>query len=160
MKANIKKGLLALGILWVMLLFVLFVISSLNHTEETTKHANTATETETVQPSQTPTQAPSYTLSAKQLADDYEANAVAADAKYKGKIVVVSGTIDSIGKDIMDQAYIVLDRGERILGGVRCMFAKEEEPSVARLSKGQYVSVKGVVHGGAMGASLDKCTLQ
>jgi hypothetical protein len=155
-----KKGLVGIGILLVIGWLLIYISAHKDHTEVATKHTDTATNTDTVQPQQTPAQTPSFTLSAKQLADEYEANVVAADAKYKGQIVVVSGTIDSIGKDITDEAYIVLDRGERILGGVQCYFTKDEEISVARLSKGQYVSVKGEVHGEARGASLDKCTLQ
>lgn len=105
-------------------------------------------------------QAPSYTLSANQLYRDYKDNEVAADQKYKGRIVVVSGTIQSIGKDILDQAYIVIG-GEGFLDGVQCMFTKGEESSVARLSNGQRVAVKGEVSGKMVGnVLLKKCTLQ
>ena len=48
---------------------------------------------------------PDYVLSANKLFKEYDKNSVAADAKYEDKIVVVSGTIQSIGKDIMDTAY-------------------------------------------------------
>ena len=48
---------------------------------------------------------PDYVLSANALFNEYDKNSVAADAKYEDKIVVVSGTIQSIGKDIMDTAY-------------------------------------------------------
>ncbi len=103
--------------------------------------------------------APSYTLSANQLYGAYNDNEVAADAKYKGKIVIVYGTIQNIGKDIMDDAYIVIGGGG-FLNGVQCMFTKGEQSSVSRLSKGQQVTVKGEV-GGKMGNVLvTKCSLQ
>jgi hypothetical protein len=73
---------------------------------------DTDTDTKKVQ-----SQTPAYTLSANQLVKDYEANEVAADAKYKGLIVIVSGSIESIGKDIMDQAYVVIG-GQGFLDGV------------------------------------------
>lgn len=92
------------------------------------------------------TQAARYTVSANQLYSEYNSNEVAADAKYKGKIVIVSGTIQDIGKDIMDNAYIVIG-GSGFLDGVQCTFSKGEESSVARLSKGQQVTVKGEVAG-------------
>jgi len=115
---------------------------------------DTDTDTKKVQ-----SQTPSYTLSANQLYRDYKANEVAADAKYKDRIVVVSGTIDSIGKDIMNQAYIVIG-GEGFLDGVQCMFTKGEESSIAQLSKGQHVTVKGKVSGKMGNVLLNKCTLQ
>ncbi|HEY6242711.1 MAG TPA: hypothetical protein VIX17_02120 [Pyrinomonadaceae bacterium] len=104
-------------------------------------------------------QSPSYTLSADQLYSEYKANEVAADAKYKGKIVLVSGTIQNIGKDILDSAYIVVG-GEGFLDGIQCSFTKGEEGSVARLSKGQRVSVKGEVSGKMGNVQLNKCSLQ
>ncbi len=172
MKEITKKSLMAIGILMVLSVFVLFLLSRQDRSGEATKHTKEmATNTETAQPQQVPQttntetaqpeQTSSYTLSARQLHDEYKANAVAADMKYKGHIVVISGTIDSIGKDIFDQAYIVVD-GESLSGGVHCTFAKDEESSIARLSKGQYVTVKGKVWGAGVagGPLLDKCTLQ
>ena len=98
-------------------------------------------------------QTPSYTLTADELYRDYEANEVAADATYKGRIVVVSGTVQSIGKDIMDTAYVVIG-GTGILDGVQCMFTRDEEASVARLSVGQRVSIQGEVSGRVIGNVL------
>jgi hypothetical protein len=101
----------------------------------------------------------SFTLSADGLYAEYKSNEVAADQKYRGKIVVVSGVIRDIGKDIMDNAYIVIG-GSGFLDGVQCTFTKVEESSVARLSKGQRVTVKGEV-GGKMGNVLvNKASLQ
>lgn len=105
-------------------------------------------------------QAPSYTLTANQLYSEYDSNEVAADAKYKGKVVIVSGTIQDIGKDVMDDAYIVIG-GEGFLDGVQCMFTKGEQSSVARLSKGQQVTIKGEVEGKMIGNVLiSKASIQ
>jgi hypothetical protein len=115
---------------------------------------DTETDTKQVQ-----SQSPSYTLSADQLYSEYKANEVAADARYKGKIVLVSGTIQNIGKDVLDSAYIVVG-GKGFLDGVQCSFTKGEESSVARLSKGQSVAVKGEVSGKMGNVQLNKCSLQ
>lgn len=104
-------------------------------------------------------QSPSYTLAATELSRDYNANEVAADNKYKGKVVVVSGTIQSIGKDITDSAYIVIG-GSGFLDGVQCMFTKSGESAVAQLSKGSRVSVKGEVNGKMGNVLLRNCTLE
>jgi hypothetical protein len=115
---------------------------------------DTDTDTKQVQ-----SQSPSYTLSADQLYYDYGANEVSADAKYKGKVVVVSGAVQSIGKDVMGSAYIVVG-GKGFLDGAQCTFTKGEESSVARLSKGQRVSVKGEVSGKMGHVQISKCSLQ
>ena len=93
---------------------------------------------------------PDYVLSANTLFKEYDKNNVAADAKYEGKIVEVSGTIQSIGKDIMDTAYLVIG-GSGFLDGVQCMLPRGQEGLVARVSKGQYVTLKGKVSGQIMG---------
>jgi hypothetical protein len=115
---------------------------------------DTDTDTQKVQ-----SQAPSYTLSASQLYSDYNSNEVAADSKYKGKVVIVTGTIQDIGKDIMDDAYIVIGGGG-FLDGVQCTFTKGEQSSVARLSKGQQVRLKGEVAGKMGNVLVNKCSLQ
>lgn len=115
---------------------------------------DTDTDTQKVQ-----SQAPSYTLSANQLYNEYNSNEVAADSKYKGKVVIVTGTIQDIGKDFMDDAYIVIG-GDGFLDGVQCTFTKGEQSSVARLSKGQSVRVKGEVAGKMGNVLVNKCSLQ
>ena len=105
-------------------------------------------------------QAPAHRITANALFAEYKANEVAADAKYKGKIVIVSGVIQKIGKDVLDQAYIVIG-GKGFLDGVQCTFAESQNASIARLSKGQKVTVKGEVKGKMMGHILvSKCSLQ
>ncbi|HSG30894.1 MAG TPA: hypothetical protein VLB82_05045 [Thermodesulfobacteriota bacterium] len=105
-------------------------------------------------------QSPAYTLTANQLYNEYKNNEVAADSKYKGKIVVVSGTVQDIGKDIMNEAYIVIG-GTGLLDGVQCMFTKGQQSSVAKLSKGQQVKVKGEVSSLTLGVVLlFRCSVQ
>ena len=47
---------------------------------------------------------PNVTVSARKLYKEYNANEIAADEKYKGQIIQVSGIIRDIGNDIMDNA--------------------------------------------------------
>lgn len=91
-----------------------------------------------------------YVISANALYKAYDDNSVAADSKYEGKIVKVSGHIQSIGKDIADTAYLVIG-GEGYLDGVQCMLPEGQEGLVGSLSKGQYVTLKGEVSGQVVG---------
>ncbi len=105
------------------------------------------------------TQSASYSISAQQLYAEYKANEVAADQRYKGKILEVYGEIDSIGKDITDTIYITL-KGDKYFGSVQCLFSKDHEHQVANLSKGQFVTVKGKCDGKMMNILLRGCILK
>src|SRR6267143_79813 len=49
-----------------------------------------------------------YKTTAQQLFADYEANEVAADEKIKDKVIEISGTVESIRKDLTDSIVISL----------------------------------------------------
>lgn len=90
-------------------------------------------------------------ISAVQLSEEYNANKVAADAKYKGKTLEISGVIDNIGKDIVDTPYVTLKGRELSLFGVQCMFGKTDEPKLATLSKGRNITLRGEMSGELIG---------
>ena len=104
--------------------------------------------------------APKFILSADQLYQEYENNEIAADNKYKGKIVLISGTIQNISKG--DWGRPIIEIGSELYSGVRCHLKMSEEHAVARLSKGQRVSVKGEVKGKDLPyyVHVKNCTLQ
>lgn len=51
---------------------------------------------------------PLIVVSAREIASDYDDNEVAADQKYKGKILEVSGIVASIDSSVGDQAIVQL----------------------------------------------------
>jgi hypothetical protein len=106
---------------------------------------------------QTAQESPAYRIGADALYAEYQANQVAADQKYKGQVVVVSGTIRDIGKDLMDQPYIQL--GKSALLGVKCTFVKSDSSPIANLQKGQSVTVKGRVAGQIVDVMIKDCSL-
>jgi hypothetical protein len=85
-------------------------------------------------------------VTATKLMADYNANEVAADAQYKGRIVDVSGTINSIGKDILDAPYVALSTNE-YYSVVQCMFSKSDQAQLASLSKDTRITLRGRVSG-------------
>jgi len=100
------------------------------------------------------------TVSASTIVDDYKNNEVAADEKYKGKVVEVSGTIESIAKDVMDTMYVTLaGGGEFEMRSVQCYFADSEKDKLASLSKGSRLTVKGRCEGLMMNVQLKGCTI-
>ncbi|MCL1861862.1 MAG: OB-fold putative lipoprotein [Proteobacteria bacterium] len=85
-------------------------------------------------------------VSARDMIKAYDANEVSADGMFKGKIVEVTGRVGSIGKDITDNPYIAIDTGD-VIRSVQCFFQKSAESELARVSKGQRITIRGEVDG-------------
>lgn len=83
-------------------------------------------------------------ISAVDILAEYEANAVKADSKYKGKMLEISGVIDDFGKDILDQTYITISDGKEFsTNDVQFYFDDSETSKVAELKKGDSVVIVG-----------------
>jgi hypothetical protein len=80
-------------------------------------------------------------ISAKKLYEEYDENEPAADEKYKGKVLEVTGPIKSIDKDYFDSINLELETGQ-ILSGVTAKLAPSEKSKATTLKKKQQVSVR------------------
>lgn len=84
---------------------------------------------------------PEYT--AKELMSEYEANVVNADKEYNDVVMVVTGTVSSIGKTNGDKNLtVILDSGT-YFSGVQLNFKTSQEDSVAALREGDTVKAIG-----------------
>lgn len=106
-----------------------------------------------------PLSGPVVTVTPQQLLKDYTANEVSADMKYKGKTLEVTGTIDSISKDLFDQVYVALDAGDP-MRNVTCYLDSESQKKVADLKKGQRVTIQGRGDGMMMNVMLRDSVLK
>lgn len=97
-------------------------------------------------------------INARQLYSEYEANGVLADKNYKDKALKVTGIVDNIDKDIMDQIYVTLN-GDEYVGDIQCFFSEEYLDQAAELKKGQKITVTGVCEGKMMNVVLKGCTI-
>lgn len=93
------------------------------------------------------------------LIQEYKDNEVAADEKYKGKTVKITGLVKDIGKDILDNAYITINDGKDITWDyAQCYFKnKDEIAKVANLKKGDSVTVIGTVGSYNLSLAVKKC---
>ncbi|MDD5726112.1 MAG: hypothetical protein PHC53_01720 [Patescibacteria group bacterium] len=106
--------------------------------------------TKTPKPTPKPAEPAVIKITADQLYSEYEANEVAADNAYKGKILEVSGKIDNIAKDILDNPYITL-KTQVMFGSVQCFLKDSEQSKAATLKKGQNIVVRGKGSGQTLG---------
>jgi hypothetical protein len=114
-------------------------------------------------PATAPAPAPAATVKAGDLLAEYAANAVAADAQYKGKLIQVSGKFGTAQKaPLLGYAVQVLpeDAGDLNLTGVQCFIVEAAQPDVAKLKPGQMVTLQGTCDGQVVGqVKMSNCTV-
>jgi len=100
-------------------------------------------------------------VTVEELHSAYEADKVAADAKFTNKILKVTGVVDRIVvKDIHDIYYIILTSAEKKEEwNVRCTFDKEHGAKLNRLKAGQAVTVHGKYDGYRINILMRDCVL-
>lgn len=99
-------------------------------------------------------------VTSAQIVSDYKENGVAADAKYKDKLIEVSGTVKTIDKDITDTPYISLESYEyAIVDHVQCMFDRNKATELASVKKGQKIVLQGSVQGKLGNIIVNKCQI-
>ncbi|CAB3952783.1 OB-fold protein [Achromobacter piechaudii] len=81
------------------------------------------------------------TLSAAELFRIYDENEVAADLKFKGRLVRVEGKVESINVSFSGEPYISLEVPGHFLSGVRLNFSKAAMPHLAKVNKGAVIQV-------------------
>lgn len=89
--------------------------------------------------------APAVEVTARQLVADYDKNEIAADTKYKGHTLEVTGTVQSVGKDFLDVPYVSLASDNAIFG-VQCYLNQDDAATVeeaSKLTKGAKVTMRG-----------------
>lgn len=84
-------------------------------------------------------------IKAPDLTKEYDSNEVAADGKYKGKLISVTGKISDIS-EVLGTLTVDLE-GHKESGinllSVKCNFNDSDKESVAKLKKGQNTTLIG-----------------
>jgi len=100
-----------------------------------------------------------YRVTADELYSEFEANEVAGDLKYKGKIIAVTGYVDNISSTFGISVVLIGSPGDWF--GVRCYFPESEAPDVAQLREGDYVTIVGECIGMLMfNVGLEDCYVE
>lgn len=101
--------------------------------------------------------APTIQISAMSLYKAYDENEVAADEQYKGKRLLISGTVTSIDKDFLDNIVLVL-KGPNQFMGTHATLEKSEKSGASSLHKGDSVTLACTCKGRIVGSpSLGDC---
>lgn len=97
-------------------------------------------------------------VTADKLYEDFEANEVAAEQKYTGQYVKVTGIISEINsKDILTSANVLLNVDSSLFGCVQCNFNSSNSSQLANLRKGQKVTISGVCGDLSLNIMISDC---
>jgi hypothetical protein len=98
---------------------------------------------------------------AREIVAAYKENEIAADARFKGKTITVTGEVATIGKDILDTPYVTLS-AEPVdsFRTVQASFSRDAADELAGLRKGQTISVVCRSNGLLMNVLLDRCAIR
>lgn len=89
---------------------------------------------------------PDFTLSATDLIRSYEADDSAANRKYNGKAIEVSGSVKNIEKD--ERGFYTIILGDSTsLSSVRCSMDTIHKDDAAGLTSGSSVTLRGACTG-------------
>ena len=100
-------------------------------------------------------------ITAEELLSAYEADVVTAHEKFANKILKVTGTVDRIViNNINNNYYITLASAETDgKWDVQCTFDKKHVPELNRLTTGQTVTVQGKYAGYVTSILIKNCVL-
>jgi len=101
-------------------------------------------------------------ISAVELSKAYEENEVAADEKYKGKMIETTGKIAGIDNGVTDKDLIVkLSDGKYDMRTTYCYMNASEKDKVIAFKKGQQVTLIGKGSSATLGSPvLKECTVK
>lgn len=121
----------------------------------TTNPATTANANSAAAPTEKP-----LAVQAKALTKEYDENELAADGKYKGKMLAVSGKVANIAETFGNVTASL--EGHNAVISVMCSFDESEKGAVAKLKKGGQATFVGTGDGmtGGMYAGLGNCRIQ
>ena len=139
-KPAIKKPIYKKWWFWVIIALAVLIIGNTGSKDSASTPAET---TEATKPQ-------GIKVTAKELRDAYEQNEIAAQKKYDGQLVEVTGIVDNIGDDIFNDVYITLSTGKP-LRSIQCYFEEDAEiDKVATVISGQEITVVGTCKGLAL----------
>ncbi len=139
---------------------LMFLGLGCSQTKETTTSANQNTASQTQSNSTTKAPEIQIELTAKALTKAYDENELAADEKYKNKLLKVAGKITDIS-ETLGNVTVQLE-GHKFLQNVMCSFEESEKGNVAKLKKGQQTTLLGRGDGKTLGlyVGMQTCKIQ
>lgn len=97
-----------------------------------------------------------YEIEASQIINQFETNEEIANTQYLGKVIVVSGTLESFKETPNDISLYI--KQETDLSGILCSFDKSAI-DITKLQTGSQIKIKGICTGYLIDVVMNKCVL-
>ena len=101
---------------------------------------------------------PNYKLTAIELFNEYSSNEEAANTKFLGKIIQVTGTIHEINLEDSIRTTVILET-EDMFSGVTCVLNDRYASQQKEILIGSEVTIKGECSGKLIDVVLNNCVL-
>lgn len=97
-------------------------------------------------------------VTAQAILREYSDNEVRADQQFKGRPWVVTGIIESIGKDLIGRPYLILTSdGAAAYPAIQAVFQRDATDAIAQLHKRYSVRVTCTCEGKTMHVQFSDC---
>lgn len=94
------------------------------------------------------------------LLSDYTANEVAADQRYKGRLIRIRGVLKEVNKDTLNAPFVVVGNGSDVaLRDLQCSLSQSAGEEAAGLTRGEPITIQGRVSGLRLNVQLTDCTV-
>jgi hypothetical protein len=108
-------------------------------------------------------QARTVVVTAADLLQEFAKDPAAADKKYAGKYLEISGVVEKSGRGRHDVPFVILaGRDEKAKVKIECFFdlgGRKDEAQIKRLEKGQTIKVRGEYDGQVSNVQVRECIL-
>jgi hypothetical protein len=102
-------------------------------------------------------------VTAADLLQEFGKDPAAADKKYAGKYLEISGTVERSGRGRHDVPFVILTgRNEKVKVKIECFFdvgGRKDEAQIKRLENGQSIKVRGEYDGQVSNVQVRECIL-
>lgn len=113
---------------------------------------------DTIYPQETMSAEPDVVVQVEQIVQDYRTNEIAADERYKGKVVQTTGFVNAVGKDLADAPFLTIGPTTGELARlVQCGLVPAAAASASRVREGDRVTIRGRVIGLMINVQLRDC---
>lgn len=89
-------------------------------------------------------------VTVEQLVSSYRENELAAERRFGGRLVEVTGSVSAVAHDALGRPYVQI-------GEIRCTLKKEGRAAAETLRRGEAVTIRGEASRGAIGLTLEEC---
>ena len=162
MKKALKYGLIAL--VGLVVIGALAGPSDTNSTQQSQQSSQVqekkeANSTTTKKPTKTPV--PVVKVNLASFVKEFDANQLAAEQKYEGKIIQTTGYVDNISEDIVGDYYIILNpTSDKYYFGTQLQCYFDDKKSLLHIKNGQKVTVQGKFDTQEMNILVKHCVLK